>query len=95
MLSSAIAHFDMTTKLILLWSGSAPPAFLSKAMPSEMQGEAMGALNAASSVCRIFAPMLAGIVSDPHSKLMIVHCSCIAIMSLHHSFAREVGRMAS
>jgi len=43
---------------------SCPAAFLSKAAPMSMQGEAMGALDSASSVCRVFAPLVAGVLAD-------------------------------
>ena len=43
---------------------STPPSFLSKEAPKWMQGEAMGYLDSASSICRVIAPTIAGALAD-------------------------------
>merc|ERR1712232_1080674 len=43
---------------------SIPPAFLSKHVPHDRQGEAMGLLDVCSAALRVLAPILAGAFMD-------------------------------
>mmetsp|Transcript_7880 Transcript_7880/g.12527 ORF Transcript_7880/g.12527 Transcript_7880/m.12527 type:complete len:141 (+) Transcript_7880:148-570(+) len=62
--SSGIIYTTPIFSLALSLLRSSPAAYLSKHSPPEMQGEAMGHLNAGSSLCRVVAPVLSGILAD-------------------------------
>mmetsp|Transcript_35328 Transcript_35328/g.110416 ORF Transcript_35328/g.110416 Transcript_35328/m.110416 type:complete len:136 (-) Transcript_35328:4239-4646(-) len=77
---------------------SCQAAFLSKQAPLEMQGETMGILDSASSLCRVVAPLLTGFLvevvgkSSPYWMAAILCSVGLVLLSVCNDHQEQVKR---